>query len=128
MAIQVVRFGPPRPRDDVLRIGTVRRLPRGVRKDDLARGHFDIWLPELAPSALLLSWARQQPFTAARWHTFARRYHREMRTPPAQRLLALVAALSARTELAVGCYCDDESRCHRSLLRDLLRDAGASIG
>lgn len=111
-----------------MRLGTVRRPPRGVRKEDYAgRDFFDVWMPDLAPSASLVSWALSEPFTATRWERYARRYRSEMGRPAAARLIRLLAALSARSNLSVGCYCADESRCHRSLLRGLLRDAGARI-
>jgi uncharacterized protein YeaO (DUF488 family) len=109
-----------------LRIGTVRRPPRGVRKQDYAaRDYFDVWLPELAPSAPLVSWALSEPFTPQRWAVYQRRYRREMRQPAAQRLMALLAALSSQTNFSVGCYCEDETRCHRSLLKRLLIEQGA---
>jgi uncharacterized protein YeaO (DUF488 family) len=128
VAIRVVRLGEPRQAGEGLRLGTVRRPPRGIRKQDLARrDYYDIWLPELAPSAPLVSWALSEPLSPRRWATFARRYRAEMRKPPVQRLIALLAALSTRQELSVGCYCEDESRCHRSVLRELLRDAGAAV-
>jgi uncharacterized protein YeaO (DUF488 family) len=128
VAIRVVRLGEPRQAGEGLRLGTVRRPPRGIRKQDLARrDYYDIWLPELAPSAPLVSWALSEPLSPRRWATFARRYRAEMRKPPVQRLIALLAALSARQELSVGCYCEDESRCHRSVLRELLRNAGAVV-
>ncbi|HWN20120.1 MAG TPA: DUF488 family protein [Gemmatimonadales bacterium] len=128
MAIRVVRLGTPRQAGEGLRLGTVRRPPRGIRKQDLARrDYYDIWLPELAPSAPLVSWALSKPLSPRRWATFARRYRAEMRKPPVQRLIGLLAALSARQELSVGCYCEDESRCHRSVLRELLRNAGAAV-
>jgi uncharacterized protein YeaO (DUF488 family) len=128
MALRVVRLGTPRHPDEGLRIGTVRRPPRGVRKEDHARLDFyDVWLPELAPSASLLSGATPGPFTPARWASFERQYLKEMRRPEADRLLALLAALSATTNLSVGCYCEDESRCHRSLLRRLLAEHGATM-
>lgn len=128
MAIRIVRLGTPRHGKEGLRLGTVRRTPRGVRKEDYAsRDYFDVWLPELAPSAPLVSWALSEPFTPSRWKTFARKYRREMSEPAAQRLLTLLAALSSTTEFAVGCYCDDESQCHRSLLEELLREKGATV-
>jgi len=128
LPIRVVRLGTPRHDDEGLRLGTVRRLPRGVRKEDVGRQNFfDVWLPELAPSAPLVSWARSGPLTPKRWATFVRRYRTEMRKPAAQRLLALLAAFSAQQDFSVGCYCADESRCHRSVLRELLRDAGAVL-
>ena len=126
LAIRVVRLGAPRQPGEGLRLGTVRRPPRGVRKEALARrDYFDVWLPELAPSAPLISWARSEPLSPRRWATFARRYQAEMRKPAVRRLIALLAALSTRQELSVGCYCEDESRCHRSVLGELLRNAGA---
>src|SRR4029077_13370712 len=126
MPIHVVQLGTPRLPGEGLRIGTVRRPPRGVRKEDYAaRDYYDVWLPELAPSAELVSWAMAEPFTPKRWADFARRYRQEMRQPAAQRLLALLAALSAQTQFSVGCYCEDEAHCHRSLLRELLLEQGA---
>ena len=128
MAIRVVRLGTARAPGEGLRLGTVRRPPRGVKKEDYGRRNFyDTWLPELAPSAPLVSWALSEPWTDLRWETYAERYRAEMRQPSAQRLIALLAGLSAQTNFSLGCYCEDESRCHRSLLRTLLADAGAAI-
>jgi uncharacterized protein YeaO (DUF488 family) len=128
MAVRIVRLGSPRRAGEGLRIGTVRRPPRGVPRADYARrDYYDVWLPELAPTAPLVAFALSQPFTPARWASYARRYRREMREPPARRLLALLAALSAHTDFSVGCYCEDEQRCHRSLLRGLLREHGATL-
>jgi uncharacterized protein YeaO (DUF488 family) len=128
MPIQVVRLGTPRDPEEGLRLGTVRRPPRGVRKEDYARkDYFDLWLPELAPSDSLFSYAHDEPFTRQRWSTYVRRYRREMKEPRAQRLIALLAALSHQAELSVGCYCADESRCHRSVLRAILAEAGATM-
>ena len=128
MAIRVVRLGTPRARGEGLRLGTVRLLPRGVRKEDFAkRDYFDLWLPEVAPSAELVSWALSRPWTDTRWATFARRYHSEMRKPAAQRLIALLAALSSTTNFSIGCYCENASRCHRSLLGELLQERGADV-
>ena len=111
-----------------LRIGTVRRPPRGVRKEDYAaRDYFDVWLPELAPSAPLVSWALSEPFTPKCWAAYERRYRQEMRQPAAKRLIALLAALSSQTNFSVGCYCEDETRCHRSLLKELLFEQGAEV-
>lgn len=99
MAIRVVRLGTPRPPREGLRLGTVRRPPRGVRKQDFARrDYFDVWLPDLAPSAPLVSWALSEPWTPKRWATYTRRYLQEMRQPAAQRLIVLLAALSKRTD------------------------------
>jgi uncharacterized protein YeaO (DUF488 family) len=128
LAIRVVRLGSPRARDEGLRLGTVRRPPRGVKKNDYARlDYYDTWLPELAPSAPLVSWALSKPWTDARWATFARRYRAEMRRRGTQRLIALLTAVSRQTNISVGCYCEDQSRCHRSVLRELLAEAGAQI-
>jgi uncharacterized protein YeaO (DUF488 family) len=99
-----------------------------VKKEDYAkRDFFDLWLPEVAPSAGLVSWALSKPWTDKRWATYARRYHSEMRRPAARRMIALLAAMSSQANLSIGCYCADESRCHRSLLRDLLIEDGAIV-
>ena len=128
MAISVVRLGTQRLPNEGLRIGTVRRPPRGVRKEDYAkRDFFDLWLPEFAPSAPLVSWALSEPFTPKRWANYERRYLSEMRKTPQQRLLALLAALSASVDFSIGCYCADESHCHRSLLTKLLIEHGAKM-
>ena len=128
MSVRIVRLKTPRGPDEGLRIGTVRRPPRGVRKADYAaRDYFDVWLPELAPSAPLVSWALSEPFTPQRWAVYQRRYRREMRQPAAQRLITLLAALSSQTNFSVGCYCEDETRCHRSLLKRLLIEQGAEV-
>jgi uncharacterized protein YeaO (DUF488 family) len=128
MALRIVRLGTPRLPHEGLRIGTVRRLPRGVRKADYARrDYFDAWLPELAPSAELVSWAQAEPLDGKRWQRFARDYQREMSDPAKQRLLMLLAALSCDSDLSVGCYCADEARCHRTLLREMLAKAGAKL-
>jgi uncharacterized protein YeaO (DUF488 family) len=126
--IRVIRLGTPRARGEGLRLGTVRLLPRGVKKGDFAkRDYFDLWLPEVAPSSELVSWALSQPWTDKRWTTFARRYHSEMRKPAAQRLIALLAAVSSTTNFSIGCYCENASRCHRSLLGELLQERGADV-
>jgi len=126
VSVRVVRLGAPRAPHEGLRLGTVRRPPRGVRKQDYSRlDYFDVWMPELSPSAQLRAWALSKPWTGKRWSAFARRYRREMSTPAARRLIALLAALSGPTNFSIGCYCADESRCHRSLLRAILADAGA---
>ena len=126
--IRIVRLGSSRAPGEGLRLGTVRRPPRGVPKADYARRDFyDVWVPDLAPSPALFSWIKSRPLTDANWRTYARRYRAEMRQPQTQRLIALLAALSAHTNVSVGCYCEDESRCHRSLLRELLVDAGANV-
>lgn len=128
MPIRVVRLGTPRAPSEGLRIGTVRRPPRGVRKDQYAaRDYYDVWLPELAPSTPLVSWALSEPFTPKRWALYARRYQREMQEPAAQRLLTLLAGLSTQTNFSMGCYCEDETRCHRALLKELLIAKGAEV-
>lgn len=125
MPIQVVRLGSPRIEGEGLRIGTVRRPPRGVRKSELAsRDFYDVWLPELAPSEALLKVAQAADDDKS-WRAFARRYRSEMARPEKLRLLDLLAALSRQTSLSVGCYCADERHCHRSVLRELLADRGA---
>ena len=126
--IRIVRLGSARTRDEGLRLGTVRRPPRGVPKAEYARRDFyDVWVPDLAPSASLFSWIKSHPLNDMNWRMYARRYRAEMRQPQAQHLIGLLAALSARTNFSVGCYCEDESRCHRSLLRELLVEAGAKV-
>jgi uncharacterized protein YeaO (DUF488 family) len=128
MAVRVVRLGQPRQPGEGLRVGTVRRPPRGVRKADFARrDYYDVWLPELAPSEPLRAWALSKPFTPPRFAEYAKKYRREMRESAAQRLIALLAALSASTDFSVGCYCEDERHCHRSLLKALLLEAGARV-
>jgi uncharacterized protein YeaO (DUF488 family) len=121
--IRVVRLGSPRAKGEGLRLGTVRRPPRGVSKSDYARRDFyDTWLPELAPSAKLIARAHRD------WEGFTKAYRREMAAPAAARLLELLARLSQDANLSVGCYCEDEQRCHRSILRELLVAHGARLG
>ena len=128
MGIRVVRLGTLRSPGEGLRLGTVRRVPRGVRKAEYARrNYFDVWFPELAPSAMLVKWALSEPFTDQRWTRYARSYRREMQAPGRQRILELLARLSRQTNFSVGCYCEREDRCHRSLLRELLEEHGAKI-
>jgi uncharacterized protein YeaO (DUF488 family) len=128
VAIQVVRLGMPRSGGEGMRLGTVRQPPRGVRKAEYSsRDYFDLWLPDLAPSAALLAWARSQPLTEARWKIFVRRYRAEMAKPAVRRLILLLATLSGETDFSVGCYCVDQSHCHRSVLRTLLVEAGATV-
>ncbi|MDE3172656.1 MAG: DUF488 family protein [Gemmatimonadota bacterium] len=130
MPIRIVRLGSARERNEGLRIGTVRRPPRGVPKAEFAsRDFYDAWLPELAPSDALVkrALAAQRAGDDAAWRLFEKRYRTELRRPEAARLLDLLAALSRQTNLSVGCYCEDEARCHRSVLRELLRDHGAEV-
>lgn len=128
MPLRVIRLGTPRHSNEGLRIGTVRRPPRGVKKKEYSkRDYFDIWLPELAPSAPLVKYALSQPFTPKRWASYSRRYRAEMRKPAAARLLSLLAAVSRQMNFSIGCYCEDESRCHRALLKELLIEHGATV-
>ena len=128
MSVRIVRLGTPRDPEEGLRFGTVRRPPRGVPKAQYAaRDYYDLWLPELAPSAPLVSWALSEPFTPKRWALYERRYRGEMRKPAAQRLIALLAELSKQTNFSVGCYCEDPTQCHRSVLKQLLIDRGAEV-
>lgn len=127
MAIRIVRLGSPRARNEGLRLGTVRRPPRGVPKAEYAaRDFYDVWLPELAPSEQLVKQALAAPDEKS-WRSFVKRYRAEMKRPEASRLLTLLAALSRTTDFSVGCYCEDETRCHRSVLRELLQEHGASL-
>jgi uncharacterized protein YeaO (DUF488 family) len=125
--IRVVRLGAKRTADEGLRLGTVRRPPRGVPKSRFATDDwYDLWLPDLAPSEPLVKQALRAE-TAKDWQAFAKRYRKEMAAPEKARLLELLAALSRSANFAVGCYCEDESRCHRSVLRALLRAHGARL-
>ena len=127
MPVRVVQLGSPRTPGEGLRIGTVRRPPRGVKKSEYAaRDYYDAWLPELAPSEPLRAWAMSKPWTAERWKTFARRYRAEMASPGPARLVALLHGLAKHADFSVGCYCENGSRCHRSVLIELLRSGGAS--
>jgi uncharacterized protein YeaO (DUF488 family) len=128
MSVRVVRLGTPRARGEGLRLGTVRRPPRGVRKQDFAkRDYYDQWLPVLAPSQPLVSRALGQPWTDARWKKFAKDYRREMSAPAPRQLIELLAQLSHQTNFSVGCYCAREDRCHRSVLRELLMESSAKV-
>jgi uncharacterized protein YeaO (DUF488 family) len=127
MAIHIVRLGSPRSPGEGLRLGTVRRPPRGVPKRNLARDNwYDVWVPTLAPSAALVK-AAQSAVTPGDWQRFRRRYRTEMNRPETRPVLDALAALSHATNFAVGCYCEDESRCHRSVLRELLAERGAAL-
>ena len=127
MGIRVVRLGSPRAPGEGLRIGTVRRPPRGVPKDQFARRDFyDLWLPDLAPSADLVKEAQEARDSRA-WARFEKRYRTEMKRPEAARLLDLLAALSSHAAFSVGCYCEDPGLCHRSIIGALLSERGASL-
>jgi uncharacterized protein YeaO (DUF488 family) len=127
MAIRVVRLGSPRLPGEGLRIGSVRRPRRGVAKERHAKDNwYDVWFPELAPSEEAFRLARTAT-TPQDWKAFVKRYRAEMSTPDKLRILALLAALSRQSNFSVGCYCEDETRCHRSILRTLLQEQGATI-
>jgi uncharacterized protein YeaO (DUF488 family) len=127
MPIRIVRLGQPRHDGEGLRIGTVRRPPRGVPKAEFAtRDFYDVWLPNLAPSEALMKQG-QAAETEAHWKAFTRGYLAEMKQPERAHLLQTLAALSHHAAFAVGCYCENEARCHRSLLRGLLVERGAEV-
>jgi uncharacterized protein YeaO (DUF488 family) len=127
MAVRIVRLGSPRARGEGLRIGTVRHPPRGVPKAEHASGNwYDVWLPELSPDAATVH-AAQGATTEREWARFERHYRSEMREPAARHLLDLLAALSRHADFSVGCFCKDEARCHRSILRRLLEEHGALL-
>jgi uncharacterized protein YeaO (DUF488 family) len=127
MSIRVIRLGTDREKGEGLRIGTVRRPPRGVKKERLASDNwYDVWLPQLSPSADLVKQA-QAATTPKQWEAFAKKYRHEMAEPDNARLIALLAAMSHDTNFAVGCYCADENHCHRSVLREILRENGARV-
>jgi uncharacterized protein YeaO (DUF488 family) len=129
MAIRIVRLGTPRGSGEGVRLGTVRRPPRGVKKADYARrDFFDAWFPELAPSAKLVKWFYDQPeMTEAKWRKYAASYRREMGAPDRSRILEVLARLSHQADFAVGCYCENYARCHRSILKELLDEHGAEL-
>jgi len=127
LTIRIVRFGTRKQRGEGIRLGTVRRPPRGVRKGDYSAGHwFDVWLPNLAPSAGLVRSAHNIE-NPQQWRRFAARFRSEMARPDASRVLDALAALSHHVNFSVGCYCENEQRCHRSVLREILREHGAKI-
>ena len=127
MPIRIVRLGSPRAPGEGLRIGTVRRPPRGVPKSQFAaQDYYDVWYPNLAPSMETMKQA-QAAVTPTEWKAFVRAFRREMSEPDASRTLDLLAALSHQAALSVGCYCEDEAHCHRSVLRELLAERGADI-
>lgn len=130
MTIRIIRLGSERVPGEGVRIGTVRRPPRGVPKSEYAaRNFYDVWLPNLAPSEPLLKTARTDPVNGDErsWKTFVPKYRAEMKTPENRALLATLAALSQQSDFSVGCYCADEARCHRSVLRELLIECGAKV-
>ena len=128
MTVRIVRLGESRGKGEGIRIGTVRRPPRGVPKSEYAtRNWYDVWLPNLAPTADSVK-AAQAVATPAQWSAFARKYRAEMNRPENRRVIELLAALSHQSNFSVGCYCADESHCHRSILRALLAECGAQFG
>ena len=127
MPMRIVQLGSPRAADEGTRIGTVRRPPRGVPKAEFARrDYYDTWFPTLAPSLETMKLG-QAAATEAEWKAFKKKYRAEMAEPEAQHALALLATLSAHANFSVGCYCVDEARCHRSVLRELLDEKGATL-
>lgn len=127
MTVRIVRLGTARGRGEGLRIGTVRHPPRGVPKSQhAAQNWYDVWFPELAPSAQAVKLA-QAAETSSQWAAFVKRYRTEMAAPEKVRILKLLAALSRQSNFSVGCYCADELRCHRSVLRALLKEHGAKL-
>jgi uncharacterized protein YeaO (DUF488 family) len=127
VSVRIVRLGAPRAEGEGLRIGTVRRPPRGVKKEDFSRQDwFDVWYPELSPSQALVSEALKAE-SDKDWAKFVRAFKGEMAEAAPRRTIELLAALSQSADFSVGCYCEDEARCHRSVLRELLTEAGAKI-
>lgn len=125
MSVRIVRLGSPRANDEGVRLGTVRRPPRGVPKKDFARlDWYDVWFPLLAPSVATMKLGLAAE-SDRQWAVFSRKYLAEMRAPAASQSLDVLAALSPHANFSVGCYCEDESHCHRSLLRQLLVERGA---
>jgi len=127
MAIRVVRLGQPRKPGEGLRLGTVRFPPRGVAKSRYASENwYDVWMPDLAPSPATVKFAHAAK-TETQWKAYGRRYRKEMSAPERRRLLDLLAALSKHADFSVGCYCEDERRCHRTILKSLLKERGARL-
>lgn len=127
MTVRIVQLGSPRAEDEGTRIGTVRRPPRGVPKSEFASGNwYDVWYPNLAPSLETMKLG-QSAETPEQWRAFEKKYKSEMSSPEASRTIGLLAALSRQSNFSVGCYCDDEAHCHRSILRHLLEQAGADV-
>ena len=127
MTVHIIRLGSDRIKNEGIRIGTVRRPPRGVPKKDFAsKNWYDVWLPNLSPSAETMKFGKNVK-TEKEWLTFEKKYKSEMAPPENYRILELLAALSHQTNFSVGCYCEDETRCHRSVLRKLLIEKGAKV-
>jgi len=127
VAVRIVRLGSPRHVDEGTRIGTVRRPPRGVPKSEFAsRNWYDVWYPNLSPSPGTVKLA-QEARTPAQWRAFTKKYRSEMAMPENSRTIELLAALSKQANFSVGCYCEEEAHCHRAVLRQLLKEAGAEV-
>ncbi len=127
MAVRIVRLGTARTEGEGVRIGTVRRPPRGVPKSEFAsRNWYDVWFPNLAPSVETIKYG-QEAKTPAQWAAFVKKYRAEMSTPENNHTLELLAVLSHQSNFSVGCYCEDEAHCHRSVLRTLLAEKGAKV-
>jgi uncharacterized protein YeaO (DUF488 family) len=127
MAIRIIRLGSPRAKGEGLRIGTVRRPPRGVPKSEFARrGFYDVWLPNLSPSQDLMKEGKAAQ-DEAKWSVFKKKFLAQMNKPEAAKVLDLLAALSHQTNMSLGCYCENQNRCHRAVLKDLLIARGASL-
>ncbi|GGP26256.1 DUF488 domain-containing protein [Silvimonas amylolytica] len=130
MAVRIVRLGSPRHEDEGVRIGTVRRPPRGVRKEEFAsRDFYDVWYPQLSPLPELVQAAQtaQAEHDQKAWDAFVKQFRKQMKEPDASRTLDLLAALSHQSNFSIGCYCEDETHCHRSVLRELLTERGADL-
>jgi uncharacterized protein YeaO (DUF488 family) len=122
LKLHTYQLGTPRKRGEGLRLGVVRHLPRGVLKEDYARfDYFDVWFPNVAPSAELLRWLHENPET--RWTRFVERYVHQMKEPDGRHAIKLLAEMAKRTPISIGCFCSDESHCHRSILRKLIQQA-----
>jgi uncharacterized protein YeaO (DUF488 family) len=126
--IRVVRIGTAKGRGEGVRLGTVRLLPRGVRKEDYSKHNlFDVWVPEVSPTRELVAYAQAKPWTDARWAAYRKRYLREMQRPEARHTIELLAALGTQTNFSICCYCENPYRCHRSVLGELLEARGAKV-
>jgi len=130
MSLRIVKLGTKRARNESVRIGTVRRPPRGVPKSEFAsRDFYDVWMPQLSPGPDLVGMAlrAQRERNEKAWAAFVRKFRAELKTPDNEHLLDLFAALSQHSDFSIGCYCEDEAWCHRSVLRELLEARGAKI-
>jgi uncharacterized protein YeaO (DUF488 family) len=127
MTIRIVQLGSPRLPDEGVRIGMVRRPPRGVSKERYAKDNwYDVWYPELSPTPQLMALGKSSQ-SESEWRAFTRQFRKQMSEPPASRTLNLLSALSVSANFSLGCYCEREERCHRSILRALLQERGASV-